>query len=114
MIGEACDLVWKWRSYYNGVTDSSTGEFIKMGLEEGARKLGVAKKSLDDYLLMIKHAKERGFDFQKHCDDRFGILRNFVKEQKEMEKRRESVEEFGDDDSKKVKKVKKAKITKVK
>jgi len=78
-IGEVVDLVLKWRKLYNGVKDPITGENLKYSLEEAAKKVGVAKKSLDDYLLMIKHARVLGFDFQENHLERFGILRSFVK-----------------------------------
>jgi len=50
-ICEVLDLVLKWRKLYAGVRDQSTGNFLKLSLEEAAKHIGVAKKSLDDYLL---------------------------------------------------------------
>jgi len=81
-IGEAIELVLKWRKLYNGVIDPNTGKLYKYSLEEAAKKVGVAKKSLDDYLLMIKHAKNYGFNFQEHHNERFGVIRAFVKKGK--------------------------------
>jgi hypothetical protein len=81
-IGEVIDLVLRWRKLYNGYVDSETGKLVKMSLEESAKRIGVAKKSLDDYLLMIKHAKNSGFDFQSNHNERFGIIRAFVKKAK--------------------------------
>mmetsp|Transcript_30947 Transcript_30947/g.28137 ORF Transcript_30947/g.28137 Transcript_30947/m.28137 type:complete len:116 (+) Transcript_30947:707-1054(+) len=62
-ISEVLELVLKWRKFYAGVRDPLTGDIIKLSLDDAAKKLGVAKKSLDDYLLQIRHAKMFGFDF---------------------------------------------------
>jgi hypothetical protein len=37
---------------------------IRYSLDEAARKVGLSKKSLDDYLLQIRFAKRFGFDFE--------------------------------------------------
>lgn len=79
IIGEVLELVQAWRKLYAGFVDSTTGQVIKLNLHEAASRLGVPKKSLDDYLIMIKHAQNAGFDFIKHKNERFGILRSFVK-----------------------------------
>lgn len=44
--------------------------------------MGVSKKSLDDYLLQLRFGKKYNFDFQKHKDDKVGVLRSFVKKEK--------------------------------
>jgi len=50
--------------------------------------VGVSKKSLDDYLLQLRFGKKYGFDFQQHKDDKVGILRSFVKKEKEKQKKK--------------------------
>jgi hypothetical protein len=35
---------------YNGI-DDGTGNLVRYSLEEAAQKIGISKKSLDDYLL---------------------------------------------------------------
>lgn len=50
-IGEVLDLVHNWRKLYAGIRDPDTNQIIKLSLDEAAKKVGVAKKSLDDYLL---------------------------------------------------------------
>lgn len=105
-ICEAIELVRKWRLWYLGKAyDPNTGEYIKKSLEEGAKLAGCAKKSLDDYLLMIKHAKNYGFDFNANKDRGFGDLREFVKKAKAMESMKPI--EFDDDEEEKCKKVSK-------
>lgn len=81
-IGEALDLVVKWRDLYHGMRDPLTGLFVKKTLGDAAKTVGVPKKSLDDYMLVIKNARKLGFDFQKNRDLRFGELRAFVKNSK--------------------------------
>ena len=53
-IGEVLDLVLKWRKLYSGIRDPRTGQIVKLSLDEAAKRVGVAKKSLDDYLLQIR------------------------------------------------------------
>ena len=43
----------EWRKYYNGFTDEN-GKSERLSLEEAANKVGISKKSLDDYLLQIR------------------------------------------------------------
>jgi hypothetical protein len=70
-----------WRKLYNGVNDSE-GCLQRYSLEDSASKVGVSKKSLDDYLLQLRFGKKYNFDFQKHKDDKVGVLRSFVKKEK--------------------------------
>lgn len=55
---------------------------MRYSLEDAAAKVGVSKKSLDDYLLQLRFGKKYGFDFQKHRNEKVGVLRGYVKEQK--------------------------------
>lgn len=45
--------------------------------------MGVSKKSLDDYLLQLRFGKKFGFDFESNKDNKVGVLRMFVKQEKE-------------------------------
>ena len=62
------------------------GNLLRYSLEDAANKVGVSKKSLDDYLLQLRFGKKFGFDFQKHKDDKVGVLRSFVKTEKGKQK----------------------------
>eukprot|EP00826_Nyctotherus_ovalis_P060894 TRINITY_DN859_c0_g1_i9.p2 TRINITY_DN859_c0_g1~~TRINITY_DN859_c0_g1_i9.p2 ORF type:complete len:238 (-),score=68.81 TRINITY_DN859_c0_g1_i9:178-891(-) len=84
-IGDIIEKVNEWRTLYTGTTDS-TGTFLKFSLEKAAEKVGIAKKTLDDYLLQLRAGKKYGFDFQAYKDSKVGALRAFVKEQKKREK----------------------------
>lgn len=53
-----------------------------MSLEESAAKVGVSKKSLDDYLSQIRLGRYNGFDFNKNKDEKVGKLRLFNKDLK--------------------------------
>jgi hypothetical protein len=53
-IGEILDKVLQWRRLYTGVIDPTTGQSVKMSLEEAAQRVAISKKSLDDYLLQIR------------------------------------------------------------
>jgi len=81
-IGEILDKVLQWRRLYTGVNDPTTGQIVKMSLEESAQRVGIAKKSLDDYLLQIRFGKKHGFNFNDQYGERVGVLRTFVKKYK--------------------------------
>ena len=87
-IADIIEKVSNWRKLYNGVLVPSDnpdkeGELQRWSLEEAAGKVGVSKKSLDDYLLQLRFGKKFGFDFEINRDSKVGILRLFVKQEKE-------------------------------
>jgi len=53
-------------------------------LHEAAAKVGISKKSLDDYLLQIRFGAKLGFDFHKNKDAKVGVLRSFVKKKRKQ------------------------------
>lgn len=71
--------VLEWRTLYDGIMDGN-GESVRYSLEEAAEKVGISKKSLDDYMLQLKLGKRYGFDFQKNKDKNVGVLRTFIKD----------------------------------
>ncbi len=74
-----------WRKLYNGV-QKDDGKIERYSLEDAAKKVGISKKSLDDYLLQLRYGKKYGFDFNTHKTDQMGVLRAFVKTKKSEEK----------------------------
>mmetsp|Transcript_17266 Transcript_17266/g.15159 ORF Transcript_17266/g.15159 Transcript_17266/m.15159 type:complete len:85 (+) Transcript_17266:851-1105(+) len=50
-----------------------------MSLQEAASVIGIPKKTLDDYYMVIKKAKAAGYDFAKNQALKFGHMRAFVK-----------------------------------
>lgn len=80
MIVDAVQLVLKWRE----ISDRSS--LSKITLKEGAEIVGVAKKSLDDYLLQFRLGRKYGFDFTKHVNSKIGVLRTFNKRMKKIHK----------------------------
>ena len=75
-IGEVIQKVQKWRHLYYQNCES---------LEEAAKKVGISKKSLDDYFLQLKNGKLNGFNFNEHKNDKIGILRNWNKHHKDSQ-----------------------------
>lgn len=51
-----------------------------MSLEQAAEKVGVSKKSLDDYLAQLRAGRNFGYDFNLNKDKKVGDLRKFVKD----------------------------------
>ena len=80
-IGSVVKKVYMWRRLYTGFRDNE-GRTIKLTLEEAAKKVGISKKSLDDYLIQLRNGRNLGFNFNKHQNDKIGVLRSFVKKNK--------------------------------
>lgn len=51
-----------WRKFYTGFYDHS-GNYVQKQLDVAAHEVGIAKKTLDDYLLQIRNGKKYGFNF---------------------------------------------------
>eukprot|EP00826_Nyctotherus_ovalis_P040706 TRINITY_DN4034_c0_g1_i6.p1 TRINITY_DN4034_c0_g1~~TRINITY_DN4034_c0_g1_i6.p1 ORF type:complete len:168 (-),score=37.40 TRINITY_DN4034_c0_g1_i6:126-629(-) len=83
-IGQVIDQVGVWRRYYNGYTDYH-GKVVKLSLDEAALKVGIPKKSLDDYFLQLRLGKVYGFNFNEHKDENVGVLRAFIKNKRRDE-----------------------------
>ena len=82
-----CDIVEAvslWRKLYNGIQDNN-GNLLRYSLNDAAKKVGISKKSLDDYLLQVKFGKKYGFDFEKHKSEKVGVLRKFVRKHKDKD-----------------------------
>lgn len=80
-IGSVVKKVYMWRKLYTGFYDDQ-GRFIKLTLDEAAKKVGVSKKSLDDYLIQLRNGRQLGFNFNEHQNDKIGVLRSFIKKNK--------------------------------
>lgn len=52
---------------------------VRYSLDDAAKKVGISKKSLDDYLLQLRFGKKYKFDFTQHKKSKVGVLRAFVK-----------------------------------
>jgi len=55
------------------------GEVKRMSLEDAAARVGISKKSLDDYLLQLRFGRKFGFNFNIHKEDKVGVLRGYIK-----------------------------------
>lgn len=74
----------KWRQFYSGIKEE--GILKRYSLEEAATKVGISKKSLDDYLLQIRFGRKYGFNFNEHKNDKVGVLRDYVRKNKKTGK----------------------------
>lgn len=86
-ITDIIEKVSTWRKLYNGVMvpnpqNQEQLQLQRWSLEDAAKKVGVSKKSLDDYLLQLRFGKKYGFDFESNRNEKVGVLRSFVKEKK--------------------------------
>ena len=80
-LGYVIEMVKEWRRLYNGYFDDN-GEFTRMELDKGALKLGIPKKTLDDYLGLIRDGSKMDYDFNSHINESVSDLRNFIKAEK--------------------------------
>ena len=76
------EKVLQWRNLYKGI-GLDGHQAPRISLDDAAKKVGISKKSLDDYLLQLRAAKECKFDFINDKDKKIGFLRSFVKSRKE-------------------------------
>ena len=80
------EKVSQWRRLYKGIA-TKDGKKVQesegLTLEEAANKVGVSKKSLDDYLLQLRFGIKFKFDFKTNSHEKVGVLRNFVKKEKD-------------------------------
>ncbi|CAI2369629.1 unnamed protein product [Moneuplotes crassus] len=84
-ISFVIEKVSMWRKLYNGIQNPS-GNITRYSLDDSAKKVGISKKSLDDYLLQLRYGKKFGFDFNENKEEKIGKLRAFVKKKKREEK----------------------------
>ena len=91
-IGYIIKTVYMWRKMYCGFTDDK-GKHVKLNLEEAADKIGISKKSLDDYLIQLRMGKMLGFNFNEHKNDKVGVLRTYIKKNKGALKKMKDVGE---------------------
>ena len=82
MIADSLDLLIRWRHLYNGVfeiDENGNKQIYSYSLNEAALMLGMSKKSLDDYLLQVRHGLKKGFNFKENLLKSVGTLRSFNK-----------------------------------
>jgi hypothetical protein len=71
-------LVYKSRKLFNGFVNEE-GIFVKYSLEKAASIVGIPVKTLQDYLRLIRFAREAHFDFNKNRDKTISFLRKYLK-----------------------------------
>ena len=69
-------MVKLWREMYDKADKYGKRLYT---LEEAAKKIGISKKTLDDYFNHIQIAHQFKFNFEKFHESKIGILRKFVK-----------------------------------
>eukprot|EP00347_Sterkiella_histriomuscorum_P008517 403344799 len=84
-IGEVILAVKKWRELYTVGEKQPDGTFKQQSLEDAASKVGISKKSLDDYFLQLKNGQRNGFNFNEHKNDKIGILRAYNKKNRKAD-----------------------------
>lgn len=80
-LGFVIDKVKEWRRLYNGYFDDE-GNHKRMKLADAADKISVKKKTLDDYLGLIRMGSELGYKFHENVTQKVKHLRDFIDEKK--------------------------------
>jgi hypothetical protein len=62
--------VKKWRKLY---------ESKKLNLTKSAKLIGISKKSLDDYYLVLRVGEILGFDYDSNLTNKMGDLRAYIR-----------------------------------
>lgn len=75
-ICEAIEAVKQWRTLYD--SSDETGKRIYT-LEDAAKCVGIAKKTLDDYHVHLRVAYQFNFNLERFKEKKVGILRKYVK-----------------------------------
>ena len=70
------EAVRLWRYLYDSADESGKRLYT---LEEAAQRVGIAKKTLDDYFIHLRAAYEFHFNLERYKENKVGILRRFVK-----------------------------------
>ena len=84
-------MVALWRRLYTGVIryDAEEGratELVRYSLDNAAKKVGIPKKTLDDYHHLLVMGRKFNFPFNKHGNEKIGKLRAFVNKAKATNK----------------------------
>lgn len=99
-IGTVVDLIQSWRNLcIDGSLDTSPGICKRITMQEASKRLGISKGALSNLYFLIRYAvldycrnkliyairdaNQYGFDFQKHRNDPFVVLRTFVQKHNE-------------------------------
>ena len=69
-LADMIRMVALQRHMHNGVAETHEGNMylVKYTLEDAALRLGVRKKTLDDYQLQIRKGFLMNYDFDRHSD----------------------------------------------
>lgn len=54
-------------------------EIANISLKNSASYVGLSKKTLDDYFLVIRIGEELGYDFEGNLNEKIGHLRHFIR-----------------------------------
>ena len=68
-------ILWQTLSILGQIGPSN--EIIRYTRVEAAKVVGIPEKTLEDYLLQVRTAFWYGFDFNMYCHSRFGVIREF-------------------------------------
>jgi hypothetical protein len=69
MINDVIRLVYQWKKLQEPMCGLS--------VEEAAQRVGVSKKTLDDYCRQLRDGKKNNFDFNLYRNHLMGLLRGF-------------------------------------
>ena len=72
MFQEIVKAVAIWRRLYSGIIRNGGDVMIRYSLDDAARKIGMSKKTLDDYLHLLRLGRKYNFPFAARQNDKTG------------------------------------------
>ncbi|CAD8163099.1 unnamed protein product [Paramecium pentaurelia] len=94
-IMDAKQSVDEWRKLFKNGEIDQNGHKIKYSLKQAAEKVGVPKKTLEDYHQLLKKA-EQYIDLNEVGDKKMGYLRSFLKLQQQQQQMQSEI--FSDEE----------------
>ena len=86
-ISDIVRAVAVWRRLYCGVAiQGEETTLVRYSLTDAAHKVGISRKTLDDYLHLLTMGRKYGFPFTARSNDKVGQLRSFVSKAKAAER----------------------------
>ena len=71
-ISDVVKAVAVWRRLYHGVFFVDKVMIVRYSLSDAAKKVGIPRKTLDEYLRLLAMGREHGFDFVARREEKIG------------------------------------------
>eukprot|EP00826_Nyctotherus_ovalis_P023660 TRINITY_DN181_c0_g1_i4.p1 TRINITY_DN181_c0_g1~~TRINITY_DN181_c0_g1_i4.p1 ORF type:complete len:153 (+),score=40.29 TRINITY_DN181_c0_g1_i4:77-535(+) len=80
-ISDVIKALFIWRTLFMIGQIEADNKYRRYNRQEAAKMVNIPQKTLEDYMLQIKMALKQGFDFNMYCNTKFGVIRDFNRQQ---------------------------------